>query len=99
MEENESSLLNSQQEPDNNSAESQPAAERKVTDREMQGEAPEDRRRDKETARRMTVGTAPYVQPTAPCTRCSQYIRFASICLSVYLLTVPVPLHSTISRP
>ncbi len=39
----------------------------------------------------MTVGTAPYVQPTAPCTRCSQYIRFASICLSVYLPTVPVP--------
>lgn len=32
MEENESSLLNSQQEPDNNSAESQPAAERKVTE-------------------------------------------------------------------
>ena len=47
----------------------------------------------------MTVGAAPYVQPTAPRTRCSQYIRFASICLDFYLPTVPVPLHSTISRP
>lgn len=47
----------------------------------------------------MTVDATPYGQLTAPCTRCSQYIRFASICLGFYLPTVPVPLYSTISQP